>query len=277
MDEFPKQGFTDKLRRILKKREVKEEEVFTVVDELKNQGVLEEEEAEMISNVIEFSDNLVGDIMTHRTRIVALSAEEDVESALRFMLEENFSRYPVYQDTIDNIVGILYLKDVMIEFLAGNGDRNVAQVSREALYVPETMPVDTLFEELREKRMHLAVVIDEYGQTAGIVSMEDIIEEIVGEILDEYDEEEENVSVESEGRFNIASDARLWEVEELLGVKFHEDATDNFETLNGLMISLLGHIPESNEAASIEYCGYNFEIHSVDGRVIDEITAYRMV
>ncbi len=277
MDEFPKQGFTDKLRRILKKREVKEEEVYTVVDELKNQGVLEEDEAEMISNVIEFSDNLVGDIMTHRTKIVALSSSEDVESALRFMLEENFSRYPVYEDTIDNIVGILYLKDVMIEFLAGNGCQKISSVSREALYVPETMPVDTLFEELRDKRMHLAVVIDEYGQTAGIVSMEDIIEEIVGEILDEYDVEEENVSVESEGKYSFSSDTKLEEVEEVLGVEFKDTDTENFETLNGLMISLLGHIPEENEASTIEYCGYRFEIRSVDGRVIDEITAYSLI
>lgn len=277
MDEFPKQGFTDKVRKLLKRKNGKDEEVLAVVDELKQQGVIEEEEAEMISNVMEFSDSLAGDIMTHRTKIIAVSTEEDVDSTLRFMLEENFSRYPIYEETIDNIVGIVYLKDVMIEFLAGNTHKGVSEVAREALYIPETMPVDTLFEELRDKRMHLAVVIDEYGQTAGIVSMEDIIEEIVGEILDEYDDEEDNISVEGEGKFSFTSDAKLVEVSEILNISIDENDLENFETLNGLMISLLGHIPEKNETAKLEYCGFNFEIHSEEGRMIDDIIACKIV
>ncbi|MBQ8280998.1 MAG: HlyC/CorC family transporter [Lachnospiraceae bacterium] len=277
MDEFPKQGFTEKVRKLLKRKNGKDEEVLAVVDELKQQGMIEEDEAEMISNVMEFSDSLAGDIMTHRTKIIAVSAEEDVDSTLRFMLEENFSRYPIYEETIDNIVGIVYLKDAMIEFLAGNTNKCVSEVAREALYVPETMPVDTLFEELRDKRMHLAVVIDEYGQTAGIVSMEDIIEEIVGEILDEYDEEQDNISVKGEGKFSFTSDAKLVEVSELLNISINEEDLENFETLNGLMISLLGHIPEKNETAKLEYCGFSFEIHSEEGRMIDDIIACKIV
>lgn len=276
MDEFPKRGVTEKLRKLLSKKGVGDEEVLEVVDELKNQGVIEEEEAEMISNVMEFSDTLAGDIMTHRTKIVAISTEEDVESALRFMLDENFSRYPLYDESIDNIVGILYLKDVMIEYINGAKEKKVSQVAREALYVPESMPVDTLFEELRNKRTHLAVVIDEYGQTAGIVSLEDIIEEIMGEILDEYDEEEETVS-ENEGKFSISPDTKLEDVAELLDISMKAEDMENFETLNGLMISLLGHIPEKHETAKIEYCGFLFEVLSKEGRVIDDIIAEKLV
>lgn len=275
MDEFPKQGFTEKLRRLLKREGVKEEEVLVVVDELKNQGVIEADEAEMISNVMELSDTLVSDIMTHRTKIVAISTDEDVEAALRFMLDENYTRYPLYEETIDNIVGILYLKDVMIEYVNGGKSKKVSEVAREALYVPESLSVDNLFEELRNKRTHLAVVIDEYGQTAGIASMEDIIEELFGEILDEYDEEEETVSIESEGKFYFSSDTRLEDVAELLEISFREEDYVNFDTLNGLMISLLGHIPEQGERAQIEYCGFMFEMFSKEGRVIDEITAVK--
>lgn len=276
MDELPKQGFTERLKKLIKREKIKDDEVIEVVNELKNQGVLEEDEAEMISNVMEFSDNYVSDIMTHRTRIVAVPEEENVESALKFMLDDNFSRYPVFQETIDNITGILYLKDVMNEYIRGNNLKNVSEVAREALYVPESMPLDTLFEKLREKRMHLAVVIDEYGQTAGIVSMEDLIEEIVGEILDEYDEEDDSVSVE-EGKFSIAPETRLDDVSELLGISLKEEDYENFETLNGLMISLLGHIPAENEDALIEYCGFNFKLHSTEGRMIDEIIASKTV
>lgn len=276
MEEFPKRGFTEKLRKLLNKKDVGGEEVLEVFDELKNQGVLEEEEAEMLSNVMEFSDTSVSDIMTHRTKIAAISAEENVESALRFMLEENFSRYPLYEESIDNIIGILYLKDVMIEYINGEKEKNVSEVAREALYVPESMPLDTLFEELRNKRTHLAVVIDEYGQTAGIVSLEDIIEEIMGEILDEYDEEEEAVS-ENEGKFSISPDTKLEEVAELLDISMKEEDLENFETLNGLMISLLGHIPEKQETAKIDYCGFLFEVSSKEGRVIDDIIAERVV
>ena len=277
MDEFPRQGFTEKVRKLLKKKNVNDEEVLAVVDELKQHGVIEEDEAEMISNVMEFSDTFADNIMTHRTKIVAISAEEDVESALRFMLDENYSRYPVFEETIDNITGIVYLKDVMIEFMKGNTHKSVSQVAREALYVPETMPVDTLFEELRNKRTHLAVVIDEYGQTAGIVSMEDIIEEIVGEILDEYDDEEETVSVEGEGKFSFSPDTKLTDVSELLNISMKEEDMENFETMNGLMISLLGHIPEKNETARIDYCGFSFLVHSEAGRMIDDITACKIV
>ncbi|MGN0164695.1 MAG: hemolysin family protein [Lachnospiraceae bacterium] len=277
MEDYPKQGFTNKLRKSIKRKHMNDEEVLAVVDELKNQGVIEEDEAEMISNVMEFSDSYADDIMTHRTKVVAISSEETVESALHFMLQENFSRYPVYEETIDNITGIVYLKDVMIEYIGGNKEKNISDVAREALYVPESMPVDTLFEELRNKRTHLAVVIDEYGQTAGIVSMEDIIEEIVGDILDEYDAEEETVSIEEEGKFSFTPDTKLDELTDLLDISIKNEDLENFETLNGLMIYLLGHIPEKNEKANIEYCGYNFKIHSEEGRVIDEIVASKII
>lgn len=272
MEDSNGQSFANKLRRLIKRETVRDEEVLAVVKEFENQGVIEADEAELISNVIDFSDTLAGDIMTHRTKIVAIDTEENVESALRFMLEENHSRYPLYDETIDNIVGMVYLKDVMSAYMDGKKDRPVKTVSREALYVPETMPIDNLFEELRAKRTHLAVVIDEYGQTAGIVGMEDIIEELVGEILDEYDEEEENYSSEKDGSITVSGDIKLEELIELVHIEFDEEDLDNFETLNGLLVSKLGHIPEAGEKTTISYGGYSFEVVSEEGRVLSEIT-----
>ncbi|MDD6102720.1 MAG: hemolysin family protein [Clostridiales bacterium] len=271
MEESNGQSFANKLRRLIKKETVRDEEVLAVVKEFENKGVIEADEAELISNVIDFSDTLAGDIMTHRTKIVAVDTTESVETALRYMLDENHSRYPLYDETIDNIVGMVYLKDVMSAYMDGKMDEPVKKFAREALYVPETMPIDNLFEELRAKRTHLAVVIDEYGQTAGIVGMEDIIEELVGEILDEYDEEE-TYSAKTDGSLSVSGDIKLEELCELLHIELPEEDLDNFDTLNGLLINLLGHIPEKHEKDSISYCGYSFNMVSAEGRVFDEIS-----
>jgi putative hemolysin len=271
MDESPKQGFAEKLRKLIKKEDVRSDEVLAAVKEFENQGFLEAEEAEMISNVMEFSDTNAGDIMTHRTKIVGIPLEDNVETALRFMLDENHSRYPVFDDSIDNITGILYLKDLMIAYMAGNGNDLVSTVEREPLFVPEAMPIDTLFNELRLKRTHLAIVVDEYGQTAGIVTMEDIIEEIVGDILDEYDVEENNISKTSNGSISISPEMKLDELGELIHIKFEDEDYESFDTINGLLIAHLGHIPEKGERSQIEYGGFEISFSSKEGRVISDI------
>lgn len=273
MDDTPKQGFTEKLRKLIKNTDASDDEVLAVVDEFKKQGYLEDEEAEMISNVVEMSDTNASDVMTHRTRLDAIASEESIESALRLMLEGNHTRYPLYEETIDNIIGMLYIKDLMSAYMDGKGSENVAAYAREALYVPETMPVDSLFETLREKRTHIAVVVDEYGQTAGVVTLEDIIEEIVGDILDEYDEEEENIDALSDGQIGIQPDTRLDELEEMTGIKIEEKDMESFDTINGLLISIMGHIPEQGEKSEVEYNGWIFKIFSEEGRMISEIKA----
>ena len=276
MDDTPRQGFTEKLRKLIKNREASDEEVLAVVDEFKKQGYLEDDEAEMISNVVEMSDTVASDVMTHRTRVDAVSSEESIESALRIMLDGNHTRYPLFEETIDNITGMLYITDLMSAYMNGKGNENVSGIKREALYVPETMPIDSLFETLREKRTHIAVVVDEYGQTAGVVTLEDIIEEIVGDILDEYDEEEENIDALSDGQILIQPDTRLDELEEMTGIKIDEKDLESFDTINGLLISILGHIPERQEKAVVEYGGYKFDIFSEEGRIISEIKADRL-
>lgn len=274
MDESASQGFTDKLRRLIRKKEGDsgDEEVLAAVDVFKKQGYLEEDEAEMISNVMEFSDTVASDIMTPRTKMSAVSTEETIESALRIMLAENHTRYPMFEESVDDIRGMLYIKDLMIAFMDGHGANPVANAAREALFVPESMPIDSLFETLREKRTHIAVVVDEYGQNTGIVSIEDIIEEIVGDILDEYDEEEKTFSSESNGEMHLQPEMKLEELKEIVPIEIREEDEENFDTINGLLVSLLGHIPEKGEKAELVYGGYLFNVFSDEGRIISRIT-----
>ncbi len=259
-------------RRLLKKREEenKDEEILSMVKDYQEQGALLEEEAEMISNIMEFSDTQTGDIMTNRTRIDAISCEETLENALVHMLHGNFSRYPLYRETLDDIVGMLYLKDVMVEYMEGDRGCPLERIAREPMCVPETLPIDALFADMQAKKMQLAVVIDEYGQTAGIVSMEDVLEEIVGDIMDEYDQEEKEA--ENTGKELIVSGRiPLEELHELIPITYEEEDEENFDTLNGILIAKLGHIPEDGEQAVIEYRGYRFVILNCENRMIDRV------
>ena len=174
--------------------DVTEEEIISIVDDAHEQGVIEESEAEMIQNIIEFSDKEAQDIMTHRKNINAIDEKTPLKEALTLMLNGSNSRYPVYRDDIDDIIGILHLKDAMKEMMFENhAEETVGRIPnliRDASYIPETRSINDLFKRMQAKKLHMAIVVDEYGQTSGIVTMEDILEEIVGNILDEYDEDD---------------------------------------------------------------------------------------
>ncbi|MBP5489100.1 MAG: HlyC/CorC family transporter [Lachnospiraceae bacterium] len=276
MGEPGKRSLTRLLRSWWGKRneEDYDEEILSLVNDYKDQGAIEEDEAEMISNIMEFSETQAKDIMTNRTKIEAFSTEDTLENVLHAMLHENYSRYPLYEDNLDNIVGILYLKDVMIEYLEGDKNCPLTKIAREPFNVPETMPIDALFGEMQSKKIHMAIVIDEYGQTAGIVAMEDILEEIVGDILDEYDEEDEEAK-----RFGddliVQGSIPIEELKELIDIVFSEEDEENFETLNGILVSRLGHIPEDGEQGEIRYGDWIFRILRCEGRRIAEVSVQK--
>ncbi len=276
MGEPGKRSLTRLLRSWWGKRneEDYDEEILSLVNDYKDQGAIEEDEAEMISNIMEFSETQAKDIMTNRTKIEAFSTEDTLENVLHAMLHENYSRYPLYEDNLDNIVGILYLKDVMIEYLEGDKNCPLTKIAREPFNVPETMPIDALFGEMQSKKIHMAIVIDEYGQTAGIVAMEDILEEIVGDILDEYDEEDEEAK-----RFGddliVQGSIPIEELKELIDIEFSEEDEENFETLNGILVSRLGHIPEDGEQGEIRYGDWIFRILRCEGRRIAEVSVQK--
>lgn len=248
---------------------VTEEEIISIVNEGQEQGVLDSEEAEMISNIIEFDEKEVRDIMTHRKKIIAIDASYSIEDALRFMLNESYSRFPLYQENIDDIIGIVHLKDVIRFHLNPELSKlSLREVASEPYFVPDTQNIDSLLHDMQAKKIHMAVVIDEYGQTAGIVAMEDILEEIVGDIQDEYDTEEENITEQNEDEYLVAGETDLEELSEHLGIEFDEEDFENFDTLNGLLISKLDRIPMDGETAVIEICGYKFEIIEAMNKMI---------
>lgn len=257
--------------------DVTEEEIINMVNEGHEQGVIEASEAKMISNIFELGDKEAQDIMTHRTNIVAIDAEVALKDAITFMMEGKNSRYPVYEENIDHIIGILHLKDAL-RYRAGENELNrplkeLEGLMREPSFVPQTKNIDELFREMQAGKLQMVIVVDEYGQTDGLVAMEDILEEIVGNIMDEYDEDTEHIEERSKDEYVIEGKTPLEELEERFGIPF-EDET--FETLNGFLISRLDKIPEPDEQFDVDYKGFNFKILSVENKMIQSVLVTRL-
>lgn len=252
-----------------KKENVTEDEIISMVNEGHEQGVLEEKEVEMISNIMELDAKEAGDIMTHRKNIVAVDGNLTLNDAVHFMLDASNSRFPVYIDNIDNIIGILHLRDALECYHKENKGKvlvkNLSQILREARFIPETRHIDILFRQMQSEKIHMVVVIDEYGQTAGIVAMEDILEEIVGNILDEYDEDENNIVKQSENVFLVKGMTTLEQLEDELHIQYEED---DYDTLNGYLILKLGYIPKEDEKPSITVGRYQYDILAVENNMI---------
>ena len=241
--------------------DVTEEEIISMVKEGHEQGVLLASEAEMIHNIFEFDDKEAKDIMTHRMNITALDGELSFVDAVSFMMENSKSRYPVYLEEIDNIIGVLHIKDAFA-FVQNNelfrtSIKDIPELIREVEFIPETMKINTLFKTMQNKKSHMVIVVDEYGQTSGLVAMEDILEEIVGNIEDEHDEEEQMILMEADGSYCMDGMTAMEDVVETLHIPVEEDA---FETLNGLLISLLEKVPKDDETETIYAYGYEFSI-----------------
>ena len=257
--------------------DVFEQEIIDMVNEGHEQGVIEANEAEMISKIFEYGDKEAQDIMTNRKNIIAIDKEMTLEEALQFMLEENYSRYPVIDETIDHIEGILYLKDTMRFYNAGTSRTvpvcEVEGLLRKAEYTPLTRNIDDLFETLQSKKLQMAIVVDEYGQTAGLVTMEDILEEIVGKIQDEYDEDEDFIEEKSNDAYVMEGLTPLKDIEEQLGIEFEDT---EFETLNGFIIGLMDHIPESDEDFECNYKGYSFKVLSIENMRVQSVLVQKL-
>jgi putative hemolysin len=224
---------------------VTEEEIKTLVDAGEEGGVIEVEEKEMIYSIFEYTDTVAREVMVPRMDVLAIEVETPLLEALDAVIKHNHSRVPVYQDSIDNIVGILYAKDLLKVLhekgRAGANEVRVADILRSAAFAPESKKVSELFEEMQKRRIHMAVVIDEYGGTAGIVTIEDILEEIVGEIQDEYDQAEElEIQPVGENEWLINARANLGNINDALHVHFPVDEAD---TLGGYIYAQLGKVP----------------------------------
>ena len=251
--------------------DVTEDEIIDLVDEAHEQGVIQESEAEMIQNIMEFSDKDAKDIMTHRKNIKALDDTMTLEEAVSFMAENSNSRYPVYHESIDNITGFIHIKDAMVQFTSQEYQKStlvqIPHLIRSIAYIPETRSIDAIFQAMQTKKIHMVIVVDEYGQTAGLLTMEDILEEIVGNILDEYDVSEDFIQPQIDESILMDGLTPLDDVEKVLEIDLGEH---EFETLNGYLTSLLGHIP-TEEDKEINANGYCFQILSVENNIIQKI------
>lgn len=250
---------------------VTEEEIRMMVDVGGEKGVIEDSQKEMIDNIFEFDDLDAGDIMTHRTDMTAIEVSRSLEEVAELAIENGYSRIPVYEDDPDSIVGVLYAKD-LLKYVGHNipADLTISKVMRKALYVPETQSCGDLFKAMNDSHTQFAVVVDEYGGTAGIVTLEDVLESIVGNIQDEYDDEDEEIVQINETTFTIDGITDLDEVDELVGTKLPEG---DYDTLGGFVISLLGYLPSESdpEPAVAEYENLRFTVLNFEDRRIGEI------
>ena len=251
---------------------VTEEEILMMVDAGNETGVIEESQKEMINNVFEFDDRTVSDIMTHRTDITAVKIPADVSEIVNAAISSGFSRIPVYEETIDHIIGMICVKDLLCLVGSEAAESALAQsFVRDIVYFPESVSCGEAFKRLTAKKMQMAVVIDEYGGTAGIVTMEDIVETIVGNIQDEYDDEEEDIIKISDDTYTIAGTADPEEILPQFGIILPDD--NNFDTMSGFIVELLGRIPEENENPSVKYENLLFTVLVTEDKCITKIKA----
>lgn len=244
---------------------VTEEEIRMMVDVGEEKGSIDEEEKELINNVFEFNDKVVSEVMIHRKDIYAIDIKSDIQDILRDLKEYKYSRIPVYEDNIDNIVGMLFIKDLLAHVYMKK-EVKIKKIMREAYFVPENKLINELFKDLQKSKQQLAVVLDEYGGTAGIISMEDIIEELVGNIFDEYDEEELEYQKIDDSTFLISGSVSIFDLRKILEI---EDIPEgDYDTLSGYLIEKLGHIPLDDEKPIIETEKVVYKIEEYEDRRI---------
>ncbi len=247
---------------------VTEEEIRMMVDVGQEKGVIEDTQKEMIDNIFEFDDIDVSDIMTHRTDMYAVEANDNLQNVIDISVEQGYSRIPVYDDDPDNIIGIAYIKD-LIQYIGKSLPENgLRSIMRKAYYVPESKKCGQLFKEMSESHVQMAIVVDEYGGTAGLVTLEDLLESIVGNIQDEYDNEDEEISRIDDATFTIDGTTDIEEVGDLIGVTFPEG---DYDTLGGYIISRLGFLPSDGEMNSLEFENFRFTVLSVEDRRIGKV------
>ena len=246
-----------------------EEEILSLVEEGQEKGLIEDDTKNIIENVFDFDDTVAYEIMTHRRDMTTLEDTDDLAEVVRTAIESGHSRIPVYHEDIDNIVGMLYVKD-LLRYVGAPAptDFRLRSILRPALFVPRTKDCRSLFAYMQKHRTQIAVVVDEYGGTEGIITLEDLIEDILGNIRDEYDVEEDEVRLIDEGRYTVDGSMSVGDVEELIGVELSDSDS---ETVAGFILDKLGRIPSPDEQPYVESDGLRFTALHTDDRRITEV------
>lgn len=244
---------------------ITEDELKTIVNVSHEEGLLEGDERQMIYNVFEFGDSQAKDVMTPRTNMAAVSINSTYKDLVKFLKEENFSRIPVYEEDIDDIVGIMHVKDLIL-YVDNKDNFNLTDILRPAYFTYEFKSTAELFDDMRLNRIPVAVVLDEYGGTAGMVTIEDLVEEIVGEIKDEYDEEHEDIEVIKEDEYLVDGSTKLDLLNEMIGTNIE---SEDFDSIGGFIIGILDRFPEENE--EIEYENIRFIVEKIEKNRIEKM------
>ena len=250
---------------------VTEEEIKMMIDEGEEKGTIERGEKQLLNNVFEFNDIIVSEVMTPRTKIYAIDINNDIYDSLDEIDEFKYSRIPVYEDNIDDIKGILFIKDI-IKPLKDNKRIDIKHIIREPYFVPESKDIDELFKEMQANKVQIAIAIDEYGGTAGLITMEDIIEELVGNIFDEYDDEEIDYKKIDDNTYILSGAITSYELKKIFDIEFPEG---DYETLSGYLIDKLGRIPDEDEHPIIEDENLTYKVEEIDDKRIKYVKVCR--
>ena len=250
---------------------VTEEEIKMMIDEGEEKGTIERGEKQLLNNVFEFNDIIVSEVMTPRTEMYAIDINNDIYDSLDEIDEFKYSRIPVYEDNIDDIKGILFIKDI-IKPLKDNKRIDIKNIIREPYFVPESKDIDELFKEMQSNKVQIAIAIDEYGGTAGLITMEDIIEELVGNIFDEYDDEEIDYKKIDDNTYILSGAITSYELKKIFDIEFPEG---DYDTLSGYLIDKLGRIPDEDEHPIIEDENLTYKVEEIDDKRIRYVKVCR--
>ncbi|MFA7417774.1 MAG: hemolysin family protein [Acholeplasma sp.] len=252
-----------------------EEELILELNASESKGFIDRSENEMIQNIFEFDSTTVDEVMTHRTEVSAIDLESTRDELISFVTNEKYTRFPVYEDNLDKIVGTLHVKD-LLRYISEHPDPkdfNLQEMLRDPLFVPQSKNTRALFREMKLTKTHIAIVIDEYGGTAGIITFEDLIEEILGNISDEYDEDEIEIQAINDNQYEIDGLIDLDDVEDLLHAGL---PVEDYDTLSGFMLGQLGRFPDDEESVVVIFSNYRFEVLAYEDRIIERVLVTRV-
>ena len=256
-------------RLLHREEKVSEDNIMAMVEEGEESGTIQSAEKELIENVFEFDTMTARDVMIHRTDMVTLALDDNRDTVLDTIRQSGLSRFPVYQDDVDDVVGILSTRDYLLNFQQAD-PLPMEKLLRPAYFVPESVAADVLFRDMQSKKTHMALVVDEYGGTSGLVTMEDLLEELVGNIYDEFDPQEEQDIIRLEdNRWRVSGSADLEELAEAIGIKLPEDDERDYDTLGGLVFAQLSVIPEDGSRPVVEALGLRIRVEELCDRRVE--------
>lgn len=250
---------------------ITEDEIRLMIEEGEEKGSIQQEEKEMIYNIFEFNDITAGEVMTHRKDVYAVDINSKVEYILKEIDNYKYSRIPVYDETIDEIQGILFVKD-LLKYILNKKSIKIKNIMRKAYFVSETKPINELFKDMQKNKLQMAIVVDEYGGTAGIVTMEDLLEEIVGNIFDEYDDFENEYEKIDENTFMVNGNININDFKKISHIEISEG---DYDTLSGYLLETIGRVPSDDEKAIIETTEAIYKIEKIKDRRITKVKVYK--